>query len=322
MANFTFTTPGSNDVLTIDSPAAGQNRVSGTSGGGGFEAITFFDVTNFIVNAGTNDAAAPDDTLTIDASGLVATGLQNFTYVGGAGNDSLTVLSTNYSLPAGGAFTFDGGGGTSDKFIGNANIGYTLANTGVTSSTGGTIVFAAVEESDLTGGAAANTFNINSTAILANLIGDAGNDNFVFAAGASVSGGTIDGGGDTDLLDYTAYTSALGVNLGLSSTGLSATFGADRRSRPRPALPPARQRSPTTTPSPRRSTQGDRERHPPVDDVEGFHIHRGPVGINGPIIVDFGTAGLVADGSGFTFNATGVALGICMRRRSWAASPT
>ncbi len=47
--------------------------------------------------------------------------------------------------------------------------------------------------------------------------------------------------------------------------------------------------------------------------VTGFHIHRAPVGVNGPIIVDlaaiFGLGSLVADGlGGFTFNAVGVAL--------------
>src|SRR6185295_9781032 len=44
-------------------------------------------------------------------------------------------------------------------------------------------------------------------------------------------------------------------------------------------------------------------------EVTGFHIHQGAVGVNGPIIVDFnGLAPLVAAGTGFTFNATGLTL--------------
>src|SRR5262249_59010683 len=43
--------------------------------------------------------------------------------------------------------------------------------------------------------------------------------------------------------------------------------------------------------------------------VTGFHIHRGAIGVNGPIIVDFGgNTNLVPAGTGFTFNATGLTL--------------
>ena len=44
MSTFTFTPTGSHDVLTIDSPAAGQNRISGTSDGNPFEAVTFYNI--------------------------------------------------------------------------------------------------------------------------------------------------------------------------------------------------------------------------------------------------------------------------------------
>ena len=47
----------------------------------------------------------------------------------------------------------------------------------------------------------------------------------------------------------------------------------------------------------------------PPADVTGFHIHQAPVGVNGPIIVDFtGVAPLVPAGTGFTFTATGLTL--------------
>ena len=56
-SEFTFVTPDSNDILTVG-PAAGQNRISGTSGGVAFEALTFTNVTNFKIDAATNDAPA------------------------------------------------------------------------------------------------------------------------------------------------------------------------------------------------------------------------------------------------------------------------
>ncbi len=59
-------------------------------------------------------------------------------------------------------------------------------------------------------------------------------------------------------------------------------------------------------------------------DVTGFHIHRAPVGVNGPIIVDFtGVSPLVPVGTGFTFTAIGLTLpSVNERRPSWAAAPT
>ena len=94
----------------------------------------------------------------------------------------------------------------------------------------------------------------------------------------------------------------------MSSTGLSATFGADQEIRPRPAPPTG-----TATITNYDPVAKTFNISVTVDglfpaDVTGFHIHRAPVGVNGPIIIDFGSAGLVATGTGFTFNATGVPL--------------
>jgi hypothetical protein len=94
VASFTFITPNAADVLTVDSPAAGQNRVFGTSEGVPFEAITFFDVTNFTVDMATNDGAGANDSFTIAATGLVASGLATFTVNGGPGNDVFRVRSS------------------------------------------------------------------------------------------------------------------------------------------------------------------------------------------------------------------------------------
>jgi hypothetical protein len=93
-ANFTFTTPSSADVINIDSPSAGLNRISGTSDGIAFESLSFFEVTNLTINLSTNDAASPDDRLIIDEAGLVAAGLASLTVIGGDGKDVFVVRSS------------------------------------------------------------------------------------------------------------------------------------------------------------------------------------------------------------------------------------
>jgi hypothetical protein len=61
-----------------------------------------------------------------------------------------------------------------------------------------------------------------------NLTGGSGNDTFTFAAGATVSG-VVDGRGGSNTLDYSAYTSAVTVNLGNGTVGLanSSATGID-----------------------------------------------------------------------------------------------
>ena len=104
-------TPGV-DIITIDSPAAGQNRINGTSGGKVFENVTFFDIATVTLDLGLNDTVSDqDDRVTIDSSGLVATGLQNLIINGGDGRDEV-ILQSGITLPvAGGALTFNGEAG-------------------------------------------------------------------------------------------------------------------------------------------------------------------------------------------------------------------
>ena len=118
VTNFTFTTPNSADTLSIDSPAAGQNRISGTSGGVGFEALTFFDITNLTIDAATNDGVgggSGDDAVSIDAS-LVATGLSSLTINTGTAGSGFSGVSAAVNLPGNFSFTAEnltvGGGVT------------------------------------------------------------------------------------------------------------------------------------------------------------------------------------------------------------------
>ncbi|MDI1314237.1 hypothetical protein, partial [Prosthecobacter sp.] len=116
--SFTFTTPstgGGNDVLIIDSPEAGWNRISGTSGGVAFENITFRNISHFIIDTGANDlAGSQNDRITFN-SDLVATGLLDLTIKTGAGDDIIDVtgMSPNGSVPV----SIDGGSGQ-DELIG------------------------------------------------------------------------------------------------------------------------------------------------------------------------------------------------------------
>ncbi|NUN97548.1 MAG: hypothetical protein HUU16_15400, partial [Candidatus Omnitrophica bacterium] len=83
-----FETPANEDDILVDSPGAGQNRVSGTSNGGvPFEALTFYDVTTFILDTGFNDVTAPNDVVVIDPAGLVASNLVDFQILTGEGDD-------------------------------------------------------------------------------------------------------------------------------------------------------------------------------------------------------------------------------------------
>jgi Ca2+-binding RTX toxin-like protein len=126
LASYTFTTPGSQDVLTIDKPLDGQNRISGSSGGSAFEAVTFYDIPSVTIDTGASDAGSPNDTITIN-SNLVATLLQNLTITTGAGDDTLIVHTNNFELPVnGGAFTYNGSTGTDTVNFNASSGGYAL----------------------------------------------------------------------------------------------------------------------------------------------------------------------------------------------------
>ncbi|TFH16060.1 MAG: hypothetical protein E4H02_06500, partial [Lentisphaerales bacterium] len=202
-SSFTFTTPGGADVIVVDSPVAGQNRVSGTSDGVPFESVTFSGLETFVIDAGANDTVdSCDDTVTIQDA-FSATLLENFTIRTGTGDDTLIVQTAALTLPvSGGSFTFDGEGG-SDTVIGPAS-----AMTWTITGGGGGYM----------GGSAGLIFsNVES------LVGAAGvSDTFVFEDGASFAGSINGGTGAVNTLDYSAYTSVVMVDLGAgTATGTS-----------------------------------------------------------------------------------------------------
>lgn len=69
---FTLITPNSGNDLLLDSPGAGQMRVSGASGGVGFENATVGSTAHIILNTIANDTSTENDTVTTTAAALLA----------------------------------------------------------------------------------------------------------------------------------------------------------------------------------------------------------------------------------------------------------
>jgi hypothetical protein len=100
-ASFTMITPNSADNIAINPFViiANSNQITGSSGAVGLVPFRISNIANFTLNTGANDGATPNDTVTIASSGYVASPLGGFRYLGGAGQDSLTVQ--------GGSLTFN-----------------------------------------------------------------------------------------------------------------------------------------------------------------------------------------------------------------------
>ena len=226
-AFFTFTTPNSDDVLTISAGtgSGGQpaNVIAGTSSGTAFEALTFFDVALFIIDTGSNDAAtAGNDSITIDSSGFIARNLQSLNIFAGRGDDALSIQADKFSLPSpGGSFVFEGGSG-SDRIVAQADVKFALSDSQLMSSGGGAINLLSVENADLSGGTNANSFVVSNWSGFAVLNGREGGDAYVVNVGggglvvinetslASVDQGTINGTASNDTFSVTSAKTVSG----------------------------------------------------------------------------------------------------------------
>ncbi|MFI5378941.1 MAG: choice-of-anchor Q domain-containing protein, partial [Tepidisphaerales bacterium] len=120
-ATFSLVTPNGSDNLTIDSPTPGQSQITGTSGGVAIEPLSFFNITNLIIDTASNDASgSADDTITIAPAGVSAAGLSVLSLNVGGGNNSLIVNGGNTSIDM-------------SLGIGGANLALTLNNTATVS---------------------------------------------------------------------------------------------------------------------------------------------------------------------------------------------
>jgi uncharacterized repeat protein (TIGR01451 family) len=191
-SSLTLQTPDATNVLSFGPWPVGVSVV-GTSNGTSLPQLTFTGVPSVTVDTASHDnGSAPGDNITVSAGGLSAAGLQNLKINTGPSDDTLEIDSPSYTLPtAGGAITFNGGGGR-DTFVGNASgsstpVGYTLSDSGVSSSAGGTVQFSGIGYVQLTGGSGADTFTVNGWSGHATLTGGGGGDTVVESAAGSAT---------------------------------------------------------------------------------------------------------------------------------------
>jgi hypothetical protein len=224
MANFTLVTPGSEDVITFDVPATGQNRVSGTSDGVGFESMTYYNITNLTVDAAANDGASPNDIIDIAAPGLVASGLQSLAIRTGSGDDSLSIVSDRLSLPLGNVeLLFDAGSGT-DRVTVSGDADYRLTDDVVTSSRGGAGRLSGVERATLNGGPSDNVLDASGFTLgPVDFFAGAGDDTIV----GSPSADNIDGGAGFDTLVVRGTQASDQITVAQTAADkIQTTFGA------------------------------------------------------------------------------------------------
>ena len=111
VTDFTYYTPNSEDAVTVDSPQAGQQRISATSSGVSTVPLVFGNVANLVIDTGANDGSGSgDDSVTLAGNALAA-GLQSITIDTGAGNDVVTIDDSNVFYNLANGIRYDGGTG-------------------------------------------------------------------------------------------------------------------------------------------------------------------------------------------------------------------
>jgi hypothetical protein len=223
--------PGSGGGITFRG-GAGNDRLDVLAGEfipGPDETFTFDggdgdDVFNFgvaVVPLPRNAALVMDGGNGNDSLILGPATLSNFTFTGGEGNDTLTLLG-KLNLPAGAKFSFTGGAGDDTLALGGA----------ITAHKTATFAFEGGDGLDALGsaGTGQNTWAIGNKAITLNnrlrfttlesVRGGAGPDVFLISPDSKLDG-TIDGGGGRDVLNLTAVRN---VQLRVA---LTATAGVD-----------------------------------------------------------------------------------------------
>ena len=228
ITTFAFVTPNAVDAIVIDSPAAGQNRVSGTSGGVTFESLIFSNIAIFTLDAETNDVDSTSaDSITFTAD-LLAAGLTAMSVNGGLGNDlidasAVTTLGVSLNGGSGDDTLVTGSGNDSiDGGIGIDTVRQTADGTQTLTAdtllTGnGTDTLSGIERADLIGGAGNDTISVAGFTGQATLSGLGGDDTLTGGAGND----SLDGGLGSDTV---LETGAAGYVL---TTSQLTGFGTD-----------------------------------------------------------------------------------------------
>ncbi len=116
-----------NDSIAIDSPAAGQSQISGSSGGVSFGSVTFQNIPTVTIN---NSAESGNDTVAITT--LAAAGLQDLTIKTGSGNNNQFTVGPNVT---GSQLSLDGDAAGTNALVISSGAAATLTNTNYTAGT-------------------------------------------------------------------------------------------------------------------------------------------------------------------------------------------
>ena len=215
------------------------NLAAGTVTGLG---APFSNILTVTAGRGANTLMGPDTSATYRITGTNAGNVGTFNFTNFA---NLTAGSADdvFKFTSAGAISgkIDGGGGTNtiDETLLTTPVTLNLAASTVSQLTGTftniqTVLAGGNSANQILGPSTDSTFNITGTnaGIIAglsfrsfgNLIGGAGNDTFTFGPSATLVG-RLDGGAGTNTLDYSSLTSAVTLNLPLSTaTDIRKTF--------------------------------------------------------------------------------------------------
>ncbi|MBI1311532.1 hypothetical protein GC176_09510 [bacterium] len=205
MADLTFVSPNAGDVISVSS-TGGNTDITGSSGGVGFESVTFSNISILTIDAATHGAGGAADSIsfatdltgsgitslsvstgdgadTIDASALTSVGVN---VNAGAGDDSIVGSQTNDTLA--------GGTGT-DRITFTAAGTLTLTDTALIAD-GKTDVLDSIDYARLFGSTGNDSFDATGFSGSAEVDLDDGDDTFLGGSG----GDTVRGGGGNDWL--------------------------------------------------------------------------------------------------------------------------
>lgn len=247
---FTAGDSGFNSDFDFDTLTPGDQTVSATD-----------PAVQINVTADLNDDRITIGTNTAPASGLAAT----FSINGQGGGDTLTINDSADSTAR--TITING-------------------TTSLITGLGGPILFS-VENVNLNAGGAGDTIQLQGTMpAIFNINAGGGDDRVVFSAGATLSGGFIDGGPGSNTLDYSAYTTPVVVDLSAASiqTLFQGVLTGGQEPGPLSSSPATGLLVGVLTPDQFAFTFKVSYKDLTGSPISGTHFHNQSIGVNGPIV--------------------------------------
>jgi Ca2+-binding RTX toxin-like protein len=243
---------GGNDTITISSLAGSADVMINVNGGEGNDNLAYDDRSD---NTSRNIVVTNNQVSIAQAASVGYAQVEGLTVYAGQNRDTIEVRSTSAVTPlairnplAPSSSITDtvtiGNAGSTRAISGTVDVGNQAgftrlviddsadptgrtigitdgAVTGIAPATISYSLLNQIQRVTVKGGNGGNRFNISSTSqVIPKLLASgSGTDTFVFADKATLTGaGAIDGGGGSDTLDYSAYTTSVEVDAG-SATG-------------------------------------------------------------------------------------------------------